>query len=350
MKTSEELDLRRGEWVEVRSADEILATLDENGALEGMPFMPEMLAFCGQRLPVQARADSACDTVSYSGMRRMERTVHLARARCDGAAHGGCQAGCLLFWKEAWLRRTPAAGERGNTGANAAEQNGNAAVLRDRAWLETSTIQSEPGAPQILYRCQATELKKASRALPWWKPGQYLRDIFINQVPAITVARGFICAILNKLNRRIRGRGFPNVAGTLQQTPVEELGLQPGEWVMVKSREEIVATLDKNGRNRGLIFDGEMLPYCGKRFRVLRRVQRMIEESTGRMVQPRGISVILENVVCTSRFRRVCPRAIYSYWREIWLRRAPAEENLPTPGEAPCLLGNVEADHLVPGR
>jgi hypothetical protein len=37
------LDLKVGDVVEVRSAAEILATLDENGALDSMPFMPEML-------------------------------------------------------------------------------------------------------------------------------------------------------------------------------------------------------------------------------------------------------------------------------------------------------------------
>ena len=93
-----------------------------------------------------------------------------------------------------------------------------------------------------------------------------------------------------------------------------------------------------------------MLPYCGQKFRVLKRVEKIIEESTGRIIHPRGVSVILENVVCKSRFRRPCPRAIYSYWREIWLRRAPVEENSAPPDETPCLLGNIEADHLVPGR
>ena len=31
-----------GDWVEVRSKEEILATLDEHGRLEGLPFMPQM--------------------------------------------------------------------------------------------------------------------------------------------------------------------------------------------------------------------------------------------------------------------------------------------------------------------
>ena len=44
---------RAGEFVEVRSAAEILATLDEDGCVDGMPFMPEMLQFCGRRLRVR---------------------------------------------------------------------------------------------------------------------------------------------------------------------------------------------------------------------------------------------------------------------------------------------------------
>ena len=45
-------ELRVGDIVEVRSEAEILATLDENGRLESLPFMPEMLALCGRRFRV----------------------------------------------------------------------------------------------------------------------------------------------------------------------------------------------------------------------------------------------------------------------------------------------------------
>ncbi len=31
--------------------------------------------------------------------------VRGAGSRCDGTAHGGCQTACLLYWKEAWLKR-----------------------------------------------------------------------------------------------------------------------------------------------------------------------------------------------------------------------------------------------------
>lgn len=56
--------LRVGDLVEVRSAEEILATLDESGELENLPFMPEMLRFCGRRLTVHKVAHKLCDTIS----------------------------------------------------------------------------------------------------------------------------------------------------------------------------------------------------------------------------------------------------------------------------------------------
>src|SRR5271157_5050334 len=99
---------RTGDLVEVCSKDEILATLDQHGCVEGMPFMPEMLRFCGQCFRVGAVAHKTCDTVRQTGGRRLHSTVHLTGLRCDGSAHDGCQAECNLFWKDVWLR--PATG------------------------------------------------------------------------------------------------------------------------------------------------------------------------------------------------------------------------------------------------
>src|SRR6185369_10924177 len=92
------LSLRVGQLVEVRSEDEILATLDETGALEELPFMPEMARFCGRQFRVAAVAHKVCDTQSRTGMRRLNNAVNLAGAgaRCDGSAHDGCQADCLI--------------------------------------------------------------------------------------------------------------------------------------------------------------------------------------------------------------------------------------------------------------
>ena len=94
-----------GEWVEVRTKEEILKTLDNKGQLNGLPFMPQMFQFCGRRFRVYKRAHKTCDTVNDYKGRKMDSAVHLEGIRCDGKAYGGCDAACLIYWKEAWLKR-----------------------------------------------------------------------------------------------------------------------------------------------------------------------------------------------------------------------------------------------------
>src|SRR5882672_8382439 len=101
--------LRHGDVVEVKNAAEILSTLDDGGALEGLPFMPEMVQYCGHSFVVDKRANKVCDTVHYTGSRHLPDAVLLVELRCDGSGHDGCQAECRPFWKEAWLRRVDGA-------------------------------------------------------------------------------------------------------------------------------------------------------------------------------------------------------------------------------------------------
>ncbi len=63
--------LRAGELVEVRSKAEILMTLDQHGRLDGLPFMPEMFRYCGQRFRVYKRAHKTCDFVTHTGIRKL---------------------------------------------------------------------------------------------------------------------------------------------------------------------------------------------------------------------------------------------------------------------------------------
>jgi len=110
------------------------------------------------------------------------------------------------------------------------------------------------------------------------------------------------------------------------KTPTEALGLQSGDIVDVKSKEEILQTLNSQQKNRGLWFDVEMLPFCdSKHVRVLQRVEKIVDEKTGRMIRLPGSCLILDGVTCggkRSACRMFCSRAIYPYWREIWLRRS----------------------------
>jgi hypothetical protein len=98
------------------------------------------------------------------------------------------------------------------------------------------------------------------------------------------------------------------------------LNLRPGERVRVKSKREILATLDRKGWNRGMEFSREMLSHCGKEFTVLRRMERIIGGHTAKMVTMEN-TVILEGLVYKDLVRLASPRSEYMYWRECWLDR-----------------------------
>jgi len=336
LSVPEQLGLRAGEWVVVRSRDEILATLDERACLDNLPFQPEMLAFCGRQMQVAKVAHKTCDTINKTGGRRMHNAVHLVGGRCDGSAHGGCQADCVFFWKEAWLKRvddksaaTPAA-SRGRCGeedvTRGARQPGEENSL-DPAWV-----------------CQTTALYDATEPLAWWNVLQYVRDVTTgnhsvwHMTKLLTAATyrnliglgyGYrvLVAIYNAFQKLHGGRPYPVDSGLVpdgEQTPVEILDLQPGEWVEIRSPEEIRRTLSRRGFNRGMRFDMESLMYCGGRYRVQMRVDRIINENTGKMMQMKNSCIQLEDVYCRAEctHRRLgCPRAMNTYWREIWLRR-----------------------------
>ncbi|NYD43068.1 hypothetical protein [Nocardioides panaciterrulae] len=317
---------RAGDVVRVRSREEILATLDANGRLDGQPFMPEMLAFAGRDLPISAIAHKTCDTISRpsTGLRQLEHTVHLAGARCDGSAHGGCQAGCLLFWREEWLEDSDGRPLR-------AQPRAASSPVATEETLHADTVAGADEDGATVYRCAATEVLRVTRPLPPLEPAQYVADVRSGNFAAAYVLRGLLVLAFNqfqKLSRKLLprqariadGRPFPFFRGTGPGTAPEPLRLQPGELVEVKSKDEIMAALGPNSKNRGLIFDGEMLPFCGRRARVLRSVDHIIDEQTGRMIHLRDC-VILDEVTCMGRYHRFCPRAIYPYWREAWLRR-----------------------------
>jgi hypothetical protein len=357
------LKLCVGEWVEIRSKEEILKTLDRNGQLEGLPFMPEMLQYCGKRFKVYRRAHKTCDTATLTGGRRMENAVHLDAVRCDGAAHGGCQAGCLIFWKEAWLKRANDSGLAPQSSGSEVEPNRYSTETNGCSEADllaaTQANGDQEGDPR--YVCQATQLPYASSRLPAWKISQYLEDYTSGNVTLGRLLRGLVYIAYYQLSEAGLGLGrimrwlydrlyplwggipFPRRRGTIpagDPTPTCKLNLQPGELVRVKSHREILATLDTANRNRGLLFDAEMAPFCGEVHRVLGRVTKIVNEKTGKMMNFKNNCIVLENVVCLGRYGECkfcpmfCPRSIYSYWREIWLERVEGNDqhNAKQPG------------------
>jgi hypothetical protein len=323
-KTVAAQGLRRGERVRLRSLAEIEASLDEQGRTKLLPFMREMLAYRGRILEVASRADKTCDTINLVGCtRQMSDTVHLTGARCDGSAHGGCQALCLLFFKESWLERVPEGEDAAyDVGAEAAR----ADVLGER-------LDAYAHAAPDHYRCQATQLLDATTPLKG--VGHYVKDIQTRNVPWRKFAKGIAKAAVNRyqtlseyhLPPRFRfkdGHRLPDMRGAVRdgRWPDQPVELRPGDLVEVRSRGEIRETLDENQRNRGLWFDEEMTALCGQRGRILYRVERLIDERTGRMLTiKKDLYIVAGMLACEGLYHKLCTRSVMAMMRASWLRR-----------------------------
>lgn len=346
--------MKAGDLVEVRSREEILASLGPDGTLERMPFMPEMLRHCGKRYRVSAVAHKTCDSAFKTGGRRLLDTVHLEELRCDGSAHAGCQATCLIFWKTAWLRKVDASAERSPEAAPSAR----APALSVEA-LQAGTSRVDAATGKTLYFCQVTQLYHATTLQPWWDFRQFWRDITcgnstirralrvltlasLRAIANTGIAYRITFWIYDRVHRALNGFPAPRGAGTVKKggvTPEGHLDLQTGETVRVKSHEEIKQTLNAAGKNRGMWFDHEMVKFCGHRYRVSGRVHNIIDEVSGEMLRMKQPCIVLDGVYCTAEYtpgRLLCRRAVTTYWRENWLERdqpaeagaraAPAEE------------------------
>lgn len=301
--------LLRGQWVEIRPLNEILATLDAEGKLDGVPFMPEMARHCGQRLRVFRRADKTC--VEGHGVRLLGGAVFLEGLRCDGSLHGDCQRGCLMFWREAWLK--PVEGQTA-----AADSWGEP---KDKAAVEATAVDVAaiiPPQREDRFYCQSTELAAATTDFPPLNVRHYLEDLVRGELTFARMVRVLSRVFWNRLRRLIGLPPAGEIAGQQVRPPKGDLGLVVGQWVEVRSAREILETLDTGGKNRGLTFEIEMLDHCGRRYQVAYPVQRIILEQTGRMVELTN-TVVLEGVACEGTCAKNCPRSNYFYWRECWL-------------------------------
>lgn len=305
-----------GDQVTLRPAADILASLDENGALDGLPFMPEMLEWIGKTAGVFRRVEKTC--VSGHPLRKFanDDVVVLESGRCDGAAHDGCKHGCRIYWKESWLQ--PA-----TIGAPATETKVSVEALRAKLKVK---------ADERRYFCQSTQLLHATEPFPTGArlvtARIALRELRNGDISLTRLLRLVWRSYWLKFHRALgsdRRLSGPHE----KRTPSETLGLKPGDRVRVKGRDAIAQTLDRRGRNRGMGICAEMLVCCDGAASVDRRIDRIVDEDHGVMRELsdtvtlrdiRGDEKLAEECMCYGQLGD-CPRGEIMYWREIWLER-----------------------------
>jgi hypothetical protein len=119
---------------------------------------------------------------------------------------------------------------------------------------------------------------------------------------------------------------FSGLAGRRARSPApmtstDTTSFKAGDMVRVRSKEEIQATLNRWGELKGCSFMPEMWPYCSTTQRVLKPMERFLDERDYRVKKSKGI-VLLEGAICqgTTNFGR-CDRSCFFFWREEWLEK-----------------------------
>jgi hypothetical protein len=242
-----------------------------------------------------------------------------------------------MLWKEAWLKRaSETTDENGHLAAQSrralasirpagSNLNGQVADPNRNGHMADSERSSPAQGRSDKLVCQATELNSASCPLLLGRTTNYLAGV-VRDCRSAKIGRRELRALWAYSRGKLILSAFtawaraPWNAKRYKKTPSDHLDLHVGEWVRVRSAREILRTLDRNGCNRGLEFKAEMFQFCGRKYPVLARMERRIDERTGLMREFCNECILLASVHCHGQ-RSFCARGNYHYWREIWLRR-----------------------------
>jgi hypothetical protein len=185
---------------------------------------------------------------------------------------------CLIFWKEAWLK--PVSRQQLRLHPNPV---GTLGMCKGSSGSGAPSTRRTPTAKRdtVVW----PRLLDYSTPLPWWDVRQYVEDYTSGNATLGRLFRGFVYVAYYNGSLSYRGRlgrpgrwlydrlqavwevPFPRRKGLIPArgpTPTSDLNLRPGELVRVKPYEEIHASLDTTNHNRGMAFDAELVPYCGR--------------------------------------------------------------------------------------
>jgi hypothetical protein len=99
--------------------------------------------------------------------------------------------------------------------------------------------------------------------------------------------------------------------------------INEGDIVRIRSREEIIATLNERNKLEGCFFMQEMFNYCGNQYKVIRKVENFFDEANMEMRKARK-TYLLEGLHCSGKitgYSTKCDRNCYSFWKEAWLEK-----------------------------
>lgn len=105
------------------------------------------------------------------------------------------------------------------------------------------------------------------------------------------------------------------------QSERDGYNFQPGDYVLVRSKGEIIASLNMWGELKGCAMMENMWQYCDTVQRIKKQVTRFVDERDYHVKKCSGI-YILEDLICEgTTYFGPCDRSCFYFWREEWLRK-----------------------------
>ena len=102
--------------------------------------------------------------------------------------------------------------------------------------------------------------------------------------------------------------------------------LKPGEYVRIKTKQEIEKTLDEWNRLKGCTFMKEMWKYCETNQRIFKKVKQFLDERDYVIKKTKGV-YLLEGIYCDgAKDFGPCDRSCFFFWREEWLDNLSNDE------------------------
>ncbi len=131
---------------------------------------------------------------------------------------------------------------------------------------------------------------------------------------------GLSVKLINSLTRSAR---TANRFGLSDAREPKCLSLKEGDVVRVRSKEQILQTLDNHMKLGGCYFMDGMWQFCGRELVVEKRVNYFFDESSQKIYRPHDV-VLLRDARCNGRIpchAYTCQRSCLCFWKEAWLEK-----------------------------
>ena len=138
--------------------------------------MPQMFEYCGLKVPESTSEHTRPAMHPAPSGGSSFRMASISSSAETAEAFGGCQAGYLLFWKEAWLKPVDAEARAQADKEFVAQRSSPRPLAAPRTVSGGQQSAPRPQGEPTRYSCRGAEVLDFARPWKWWDARQYTED------------------------------------------------------------------------------------------------------------------------------------------------------------------------------